>query len=1613
MPDINLPVSSSITKPGSFPGGIFTGYAGSWWHSIKNVTNISCLFVKSLLPGENDILALNEKDLMIACQQAQGLLTPSLSSPQVLIHLVRNKLQLPATQEIIIQSICQQNTHNGLQTWLPSMPVPFVVFTAIQLKSIISQLCTCPQQQINDICEKKELYIFLISEIYRAAIPHLAEKSTPPEVFQQICLCLIASYLPLSLSMPDNAHKIWTSKIMQFLSLFPGQGPIDIKRQAFSFYSLLMVLINLSDKAQQLWQYAIQPAQPTLNSDNIPAPAEKHIRLPGFALSGQNMPAPPFERYQLPPYSCALLKSQQRQQITCCPPEKNPPFPDNQTAPFSAALDATLLISENRQQALLAVQNYAQPVTLKLASQLPATHSLCWPESRTGRFPQISGRAATDSQPVPQAVTAGAPSYSHSLAAPIVTTADYLTTQISSVLSQLYSLITGYTTGQDLRSVTNPAASGHLFAQALPVSTFSAARFWSEQITTPLETSTEDMPEDNTDALPNTTDMPEQEILISHTSYSPQDSPEQLYQLLNNFCTRLHFSLSRTEKNNLATLLEDKLVFTYQTTRAKRALEGHEKRTCLLNEAIKLEQANGSNDTLSGRMFSFGNQQYQNSLVFFNYSAKKFDPSAVVIGIGQHILAYLATTTGRILNGDIFKPEACESGGEFVLKIGSSVVLLPEAQGASAFRSKMPNRPMASINNVARLPPPPRANQPQTAAKNILPVKKLNGSILSHSDSGLTLNPPLVGEIGGNRWYIYPQGTRGEAMLAETSGKPHQAKYNSQNGKWSINDQPGEAFFVYDDPANHAWIKLNDAFYWVKSQNKDHTFTLGNGQKIYFDSAEKQWHPYPSGNHHIDGRTLSAIPAELLSAYPGDSVVLTPVRFPAAESKLWRIPATSELYYLEVQIADSIIPGKVQVQYAPGILNGDFFTFLQARPLSQQRVLKWDYQTQRWEVATPFSALQAAEKEITASMLVTSAGDPDNPLLPQNIPGLYQSGARHFLHWTTTASAENRYIPLSATAALGIYRLAVKKTLDSEKFQLFKLRYDSVEEKWTFHQVTSTTFINLPHEVKKIQLTQPFSEKYALPGYKNIYHDEQGNLYIMSGIDKEGVTEYIKVTQHERKRDHFILHIPAGDGPERLWVMHYDEGEFSFEVEVSCAGGKIVKRAGDEFCAGTSGVNRPQLPGAIATEKEANRAIDFMKINVLKELNLDYLTDLEPETTQYLKQLGKAKDYIFCKQGEEVLEYPAINSFIPVDSFFTRSKSILDTILSQVSKKKLAIFIRKHFGEHNLARKTAIFQKTLKSASGNLKEYSANGKNIDRLFLAKSTDSALPIVQNTAALTIGADYVKKPIMLLLAEPFTLTHSAGNHPYRYLKRLNTIIHEVSHIGKFKKESRSGVIRRYRTSDFFYNQNDIFHPYSRRQYFYSTRQKYDITVANEKKLATKTVSEIMLKEDSHAFNSDPASDSDIFFRLIEKRLEESMQDDVIDPRATAHDIEQVAGKGPIKTGKQKTSQQLQLEYYFEDCNYALKQLELPEIKYKDVINGLFIMENARLVINPLKMAHVKSLLRSMASNPEARAAIVLNNADSIAYYSFLLLAEEGLLDQFLPDPRLPVPSRLLPW
>jgi len=70
--------------------------------------------------------------------------------------------------------------------------------------------------------------------------------------------------------------------------------------------------------------------------------------------------------------------------------------------------------------------------------------------------------------------------------------------------------------------------------------------------------------------------------------------------------------------------------------------------------------------------------------------------------------------------------------------------------------------------------------------------------------------------------------------------------------------------------------------------------------------------------------------------------------------------------------------------------------------------------------------------------------------------------------------------------------------------------------------------------------------------------------------------------------------------------------------------------------------------------------------------------------------------------------------------------------------------------------------------------------------------------------------------------------------------------------------------------------------------------------------------------------------------------------------------------------------------------------------------------KLEIDPNAYEAMKRFFQRIANDKEARIAIVMNNADSITYYQFLLAAEKELISPHLPNGgRLPKPDERLPW
>ncbi|MFS2224701.1 hypothetical protein [Pantoea sp. B65] len=694
--------------------------------------------------------------------------------------------------------------------------------------------------------------------------------------------------------------------------------------------------------------------------------------------------------------------------------------------------------------------------------------------------------------------------------------------------------------------------------------------------------------------------------LPAYRIHSRGDNSTRFRQQVTEFLDRMAWGLDEQQQQQvIANLTDQDIVFLYpplQTAEFNRSERAHEEmireRTVLYEMSLKDKTV--AADSLGARIAGWGKERTQKSYTLFKQGTQSYNPLHFLASGGEALLGYFSTTLGEVVSGTLLDREPGEREVDRLLRLSMNVVMVEPLSGKTF--NVMLTRPASAAGGK--------------------PLAQLPGTVISHPPSGMTLHSVLQKEINGQRWQLFPQGEN--SGVAQPAGiQPvisYPASRNPQNNLWRIEHLGGEHSFSHNQQPEW-FIKFANGYQPVKLSAEDGTCHLPGGDKIYFSELSQQWKRFYPGNNHLHARVVSSLPEILIRTAPGEQGVLASVGGP--ERKVW-YSALADRQYLEIR-SPGASETNVEIGYLEGRMEGDFFSVSarESQPVYHQRVLKWQPKTQRWDTATsPFALLKSAEGKIDRSWLQKILNPPQDLIALHQRPGLYRIGRDHFLRWETQANGEARYLELLPTGDGSQYRTP-QPAAEGEVY----FRYDETSAQWHFLPFTHEAFAGLPPQVR-VQLTQPFSADYAVPGYHNLYLS--GNdLWIHTGADRHGVAEYIRVQQDAIDGDLFSLRVPDSSGPDTLWLFRYDEDdEFVLEDKQLCQ--PRGKRADDDECAGPSGISRQSVAdtrepaGKKPRSEEENDEQDQAWLDDQPRLLLEMVRERDSAVTRSKKNLAYA-----------------------------------------------------------------------------------------------------------------------------------------------------------------------------------------------------------------------------------------------------------------------------------------------------------------------------------------------------------------------------------------------------
>jgi len=1024
---------------------------------------------------------------------------------------------------------------------------------------------------------------------------------------------------------------------------------------------------------------------------------------------------------------------------------------------------------------------------------------------------------------------------------------------------------------------------------------------------------------------------------------------------------------------------------------------------------------------------------------------------AAYLGAGlASTLGAFAQTLGAIMDGTLLDREPGETHAEWLLRLSSNIIIPPEAAAARAFKVNP-----TIINRVTPSSP--------------------SGLRVSHKASGLmrTLSP-----------------VAGESRL---------------------------------------YLNVQDKSYALTPHTTEGVYRLNNGREIYLNPLVGEWRRFCSGNSHLNAKSLSAIPDELLRLSPGDHSVLAFRGEISPESKVWTQPDTGK-YYLEVLKLDPENQNSVVSHYIEGHLEGRFFSIKNpSQQAHKHPLLEWKSGIGKWEVVA--NANSVVTNSVTSPIF---RGLPSSvqvvPLVTLD-PALSLPGFTHtyrldntgeiFIRTGTTRRGVAQYIKVEQSKSQPkIFRLNVFDRAED----LREIRYYRYQENGEFtldnvvscHRVkraednlcqpgtsgqasqnnpsllykktaeqNSKIIADKIHEMRLNTLEMVPIQRPNLPtvrtavsiediqnGYRSMIIAEIPITRVLKLFESQKVmaeaitTRYNKITHGKAPATSaeysYILFdklIKGGISNDNLLVVNFSlQGEVKHTALFFSSHGGIERILGP-----TTSVFEPQ---AVSIEQlykasqslvngfeilnpwsdknkhvvyKAGASRDSIKRDIVKilkesgiEINDDYipgqggvpkyrgtlrledvkLVAQDPVRDSYcLLNPGEAKfresireNYGILARGEAVLNEPMGTMKGRSSSLGARFDSI-NQIFSQLAvldDNQLRAFIKEKFGEERLDKKTDLFRRSIVQTLNNLNSYRPGGGRVNRLVLLKSR---LP-TSSSEVLGFVTNDKNDP------DPFfSIIHKEQwgyMNLFTYASQMHLICHEMSHVPEpgFLTDNT-----RLKTYDFFYNNlaghETFFQPYPNRISSYSLEHN-DVVFSKD------TESHLVLKSYDEYLTSEHEESVD--FKSVDDRVVFKVNIDAGFNKKIA-ELNKLIGTYNAGEGLY-SDVQLEERYlleFTEHFNEAMKKSGLSEIKL-----GLKTLTRRRndgsqkLEIDPNAYEAMRRFFQRIANDKEARIAIVMNNADSITYYQFLLAAEKELISPHLPNGgRLPKPDERLPW
>ncbi|EIC86418.1 hypothetical protein SPM24T3_00010 [Serratia sp. M24T3] len=421
-----------------------------------------------------------------------------------------------------------------------------------------------------------------------------------------------------------------------------------------------------------------------------------------------------------------------------------------------------------------------------------------------------------------------------------------------------------------------------------------------------------------------------------------------------------------------------------------------------------------------------------------------------------------------------------------------------------------------------------------------------------------------------------------------------------------------------------------------------------------------------------------------------------------------------------------------------------------------------------------------------------------------------------------------------------------------------------------------------------------------------------------------------------------------------------------------------------------------------STEQNNRLFLENIKLSLPESL-ADPASAMELQEKVYLNFIA-AENYRIRVRGESVLNEPAgINGEEPLTlrDRFVSARAIIDE-LSNLGDPAIKEFVMTHFGGNNFLKKVDIFRRYLAHAKSDLARYFSGGDRLGKLVLLEP-ENAMVESSTVAFVTDGVQF-HTPILSIVNAAFWKSTTLSE----YAESIQTLLHEISHV----KES---VVPTSKTPllafDFIYNAAELFNPESNqfnfRMDYYSSRQNnQNFIESNEANLKLMNYDEYLFTESKYSENFNLIKDRNLFERKVLGELEHRVK--LLDDFLKENENVKI-------TVNAIRSRESPVHRLFGEINTVSERLDIPQKKYDSPsLTQTYESDQTKRQLDPAAIMSLREWIHEISANKEIRAAVVLNNAESIAYYQLLFAAKNKFVAKHLINEGvLPKPDPNLPW